>query len=126
MTETAPIAESPAMKTINVDDVAEVRRVAHRIAQCMSAEASVALREFLANVREHCPCKDVDIVELPCVLIAYDHGGGIRDARTRKPEGEGGYGLHIIRALGAELRRWEEGTMFFMLKSGDSASFGAR
>ncbi len=101
--------------TINVENAIEVRRLARHIADDVSVEASVALREFLANVREHCPRKDVDIVELPSALIVFDHGGGIRDTRTRKPEGEGGYGLHIMRAFGAELRKWEEGTVFLMV-----------
>ncbi|HEY3268594.1 MAG TPA: hypothetical protein VGM37_16875 [Armatimonadota bacterium] len=107
-------ANRPSVVTIDAGNPAEVRRLAHEIAMELSEDASAALREFLANVREHCPCKDVDIVQLPSLLVAYDHGGGIRDGHTRKPAGEGGYGLKIMHSLGAELRRWEEGTMFVM------------
>jgi nitrate/nitrite-specific signal transduction histidine kinase len=100
--------------TVNVDDPQQVRTVTHRVAGSMSPEVCAALREFLANVREHCSTKEVDIVELPSVLIEYDHGGGIINSQTHKPEGEGGYGLGIMHALGAEVRRWEKGTMFIM------------
>jgi len=105
----------PQTTTLNVEDHEAVRELTHHIAGDVGEEACAALREFLANVREHCTSKDVHIVELPSMLIAYDHGGGIRDATTRKPSGEGGYGLHIMQALGAELHRWEEGTVFLML-----------
>ena len=101
--------------TVNVEDVAQVRELTHHVADHVGAEACAALREFLANVREHCLRKDVQIVEMPSLLIAYDHGGGIVDSRSRKPDGEGGYGLPIMRALGADLRGWEEGTVFVMV-----------
>lgn len=114
MIETLPQPISLSAVTVNVDDAQQVRLVTHRVAELMSEEACAALREFLANVREHCAAKEVNIVELPSVLIAYDHGGGILDSQTHKPDGEGGYGLSIMRALGAEVRRWEEGTMFIM------------
>lgn len=114
MLETFPVPIALNAVTVNVDDAHQVRLVTHRVARQMSEEACAALREFLANVREHCETKEVNIVELPSVLIAYDHGGGIQDTQSHKPEGEGGYGLSIMRALGAEVRRWEEGTMFIM------------
>lgn len=101
--------------TVNVEDALQVRELTHHVAHHLSGEACAALREFLANVREHCSRKDVQVVELPSLLVAYDHGGGIVDSQSHKPDGEGGYGLSIMRALGAEVRGWEEGTMFVMV-----------
>lgn len=113
----------PTLITADAGNPAEIRRLTRDISRTVNEDASIALREFLANVREHCSCKRVEIVRLPSVLIAYDHGGGIRNTRTSKPCGEGGYGLFIMRALGAEIRHWEEGTMFVMILAPDAAPF---
>lgn len=102
------------MMTINVENVTEVRDFARHIADAVGEDASAALREFFANVREHCVRKDVEVVHLPTALMAFDYGGGIRNPRTRKEVGEGGYGIPLMRAFGAELRNWDEGTMFLM------------
>jgi nitrate/nitrite-specific signal transduction histidine kinase len=115
MIEINATPDLPNTLTVNVEDAQEVRNLTHHLAVVLGEDICVAFREFLANVRDHCARKEVDVVELPTMLIAYDHGGGIGDERTQKPDGEGGYGLLIMRALGAEVRGWEEGTMFVML-----------
>jgi hypothetical protein len=115
MIDITPYADHPNTITVNVEDPQQVRTLTHHVASDVSEEACAALREFLANVREHCESKEVQVVELPSVLIAYDHGGGITDTTSHKPAGEGGYGLRIMQALGAEIRGWDEGTMFVML-----------
>ncbi|HEY3413348.1 MAG TPA: hypothetical protein VGM51_09880 [Armatimonadota bacterium] len=115
MVELHPSPVLASAFTVDVDDALQIRELTHHVAHHVGAEACAALREFLANVREHCTRKDVQIVELPSLLVAYDHGGGIVDYHSHKPDGEGGYGISIMRALGADLRGWEEGTMFVMV-----------
>jgi hypothetical protein len=116
MRETAPSESgSLALYSVDADDAQQVRRLTRQVDRHLGPDAALALREFIANVREHCACKDVDVVELPSLLIAYDHGGGLHDGITIKPAGEGGYGLEIIRALGAEILSWREGAMLVMV-----------
>lgn len=95
--------------SFQADDVLARHSLLQEVGRRWGASARLVLQEFIANAAEHCANHRVDLDISPVRLVATDYGGGVRCARTRKPEGEGGYGLRLIRKFGGALSRWERG-----------------
>jgi hypothetical protein len=96
--------------TIQADDHLAVRSLLRKVKNRWGLDARIVLGEFLANAAEHCENHRVDVTLRPGLLIARDYGGGLFCRKTRKPPGEGGYGLTIIEGFGGVLTHWRKGT----------------
>lgn len=80
-----------------------VRRVRHIIAEHLGADAAVVFGEAIANVREH---SDDGHAWVLLHTTGFDVTNRCRHPvrhRTHKPSGEGGYGLGIMKELGASV-----------------------
>lgn len=94
---------------LQADDTAKRYSVLKTIEKKWGPAARLVVQEFLANAAEHCRNRRVELSLYRDGIIAYDHGGGLTTDCTRKPNGEGGHGLTLIRAFGGYLTRWSDG-----------------
>jgi signal transduction histidine kinase len=95
--------------SFQADDVAVRHCLLCEVGRRFGAATRLVLQEFIANVVEHCADRRVDVDVHPGGIVAMDYGGGFRSQKSRKPSGEGGYGLRLIRCFGGAVTTWERG-----------------
>jgi len=95
--------------TFQADDPNVRHSVLSEVGRRWGAATRLVLQEFVANAAEHCSDHRVDLEVHPGGMVALDYGGGYKMCRTRKPEGEGGYGLQLIRGFGGAVSAWDRG-----------------